>query len=1240
MPLYKDLVQFVPIEIVVELRKADAKAAAKGLVESFVISARMAEQLNTLVVPNLRFDKPADNKGLLIVGNYGTGKSHLMAVISAVAEHADLAKAATNDTVAENMAPIAGRFQVIRGEIGAVTHTLRDIVCGMLEDRLDRLGVSYQFPPDEKPGAGRKARSGNKEAFQELMLAFHARFPDQGLLLVLDELLDYLRTRKDQELVFDLNFLRELGEICKTTRFRFISGVQESLFDNPRFQFVADSLRRVRDRFEQVRIAREDVAYVVAERLLKKTAAQREAIRQHLQAFTPLYGSMNERMDEFVRLFPVHPDYLDTFERVYVAEKREVLKTISGAMQQLMKKQVPGSEPGLLAYDSYWPVLRDNPSLRSLPEVREVIDRSAVLEGRIDQAFTRPQYRPMAKRIVHALSVHRLTTADIYAPIGATAEELRDGLCLHLPSMPEHTAGFLKTIVETVLNEIVRTVSGQFISANRDNGQYYLDLKKITDFDSLIEKKAETLDTEVLDRYYFEALARVMECADQTHKPGFRIWEHEVEWRDRRAGRSGYLFFGAPNERSTAQPPRDFYVYFLQPYAPPPFKDEQRDDEVFFRLVRRDDELEQAVRLYASAREAAAGSSGTNKQVYEKKATERLRDLTAWLRRNMDTAFDVMHQGRVRKFAEVVRGKVPGGEPPSVRELVNLDASALLGAHFENQSPDYPTFSVLVTARNREQAAQEALRWIGGGIKSKQGAAILDALELLDGDQLKPHASRYAKGILDLLAARKPGQVVNRSDVIHDEHGIELWQPFRIEPEFLAVVLAALVHAGDIVLSLPGRKIDAASIDELVRQGITEVVAFKHLDRPRDLPLGALQELFGLLGIPRGLIVNPATRENAVTQLQVEIALRLEKIVAAQGALHAGLLFWGRPVLTPSEEAGWTSRLEGLKAFLESLQPFNSVGKLKNFSHDVEAVAAHRDGVRVSADVDRLRGLLTELGPGTSYLTTAEAVMPPDHPWVTGARRLRDALLAKLADPSERARDGLAREVERQLADAQRGFRQAYLALHLKARLANVDDRRKGELAKDSRLAALQQLRGVDMMPDGQLTQLENELFGMKTCVELAEGDLEKVPTCPHCSYRPIDEPVPAATPSARLDAIDRRLDALLGEWTRTLLANLADPTVSGNIDLLGDRAARKSIQDFMNRKTLPDPVGATFVKALHEILAGLEKVVLDRVALQAALENGGVPCTLDDMRRRFDRHLSDLSRGKDPARVRVVLDA
>ena len=148
-----------------------------------------------------------------------------------------------------------------------------------------------------------------------------------------------------------------------------------------------------------------------------------------------------------------------------------------------------------------------------------------MLESRIQQAFTRPAYKPMALRVIHALSVHRLTTGDIYANLGATPAELRDGLCLYQPGIEElggDPADDLLSQVETVLREIHKTVSGQFISANADNRQYYLDLKKTDDFDALIDKRAESLDSSQLDRYYYEALKRVMECTDQTYVHGLQ----------------------------------------------------------------------------------------------------------------------------------------------------------------------------------------------------------------------------------------------------------------------------------------------------------------------------------------------------------------------------------------------------------------------------------------------------------------------------------------------------------------------------------------------------------------------------------------------------------------------------------------------------------------------------------------------------------------------------------------------
>src|SRR2546428_6962797 len=87
---YSDLVHCEPIESVIQLEQASSPAAVRQLVQTFVVSKRMSEQLCDLVIPNLQFESPLDNKGVLIVGNYGTGKSHLLSMISGLAEYTDM----------------------------------------------------------------------------------------------------------------------------------------------------------------------------------------------------------------------------------------------------------------------------------------------------------------------------------------------------------------------------------------------------------------------------------------------------------------------------------------------------------------------------------------------------------------------------------------------------------------------------------------------------------------------------------------------------------------------------------------------------------------------------------------------------------------------------------------------------------------------------------------------------------------------------------------------------------------------------------------------------------------------------------------------------------------------------------------------------------------------------------------------------------------------------------------------
>ena len=1235
---YRDLIQFDPIETVVQLRDANELTEAQTLVRTYVISEEMGERLVGTVFPNLQFDEPSDNKGLLIVGNYGTGKSHLMSVLSALAEHADLVGMVQNETVAQAAGAIAGKFKVIRTELGSTTRDFREFVCSELEEALFAMGVSYKFP-------ARDQLSNHKGAFGDMMQAFQSEYPDHGLLLIVDELLEYLRTRKDQELILDLSFLREVGEICKNTRFRFVGGLQETLFDNPRFGFVAETVRRVKDRFEQVRIAQTDVKYVVAQRLLKKTAEQQVKIREHLTPFARFYGNLNERMEDYVNLYPIHPDYIDTFGRISFAEKREVLKSLSIAMKQRLDQDVPDNEPGLIAYDSYWATLKENPSFRAVPEIKAVIDCSQVLESRVQQAFTRPAYKPMALRIVYGLSVHRLTTGDIYAPIGASPEELRDALALYDPMVAElggDSADDLRSQVETVLREIHKTVSGQFISSNPDNRQYFLDLKKSDDFDALIEKRSESLEDAQLDRYYYDALKIALECEDQTYLTGYKIWQHDdLEWKERRTTRQGYLFFGAPNERATAVPQRDFYIYFIQPYDPPHYADDHLSDEVFFKLAKRDQNFDDALHLYAAAVDLASTASGQARKNYDDKAGEYLNKVKAWLRDRLTTAFTVTYQGQSKPLLEWVKGKAfSTGSRANTRDMVNLVGASCLAQHFEQDAPEYPVFSVLMTQQNRAQAVEAALRALRGGTRSQQATAVLDALNLLEGDRTDPYQSKYAEYVRNLLAQKGPGQVLNRSELIEDVQGIEYMAPgrYRLEPELVVVLLAALVYSGDVVLAIPGDKFDANNLDALASTAVETLQNFKHIEPPKDWNLPALKALFELLGLAPGLaqLVTQGKVE-PIQQLQSGVTATVNRLVVAQQKLQNGLPFWGKPLLSTPEQDEFRRRLADGKAFLESLQGYSSPGKLKNFRFSAQEVRNRQGGLQTLDEIESLGELTSDLGSLASYLSTAEALLPVDHPWLKQMREVRDGIQSELLDSEKRSQAGFRQQTVQKLAALKQGYIQEYGALHGQARLGANDTSKKERLLGDGRLDSLKRLATIDLMPKGQLMEVQHELGALRSCFALTTAELEAAPTCPHCGFRPANEVVDWPVGSV-LGQVDERLDQMVEEWTKTLLDNLEDPITQANLELLG-QAQRQPVSEFLAKRALPELLSQGFIQSLQDVLSGLDKVVLSIEAVKGALLEGGMPATQEEIKRRFEAYLKEQTKGRDLSKVRIVVE-
>ncbi len=272
-----------------------------------------------------------------------------------------------------------------------------------------------------------------------------------------------------------------------------------------------------------------------------------------------------------------------------------------------------------------------------------------------------------------------------------------------------------------------------------------------------------------------------------------------------------------------------------------------------------------------------------------------------------------------------------------------------------------------------------------------------------------------------------------------------------------------------------------------------------------------------------------------------------------------------------------------------------------------------------------------------SYLSTAEAVLPNGHEWIDEMKAARDEVLAQIGDPGQRGAAAFRQQTQRKLGDLKKAYLQAYLGMHTKARLGVNEDRRKAQLLGDERLKVLQRLSTIDLMPRQHLSDFQNRLAGLKSCFALTEQELGASPVCPHCAYKPAAEPgtVPAR---ALLGKLDDELDKLMDDWTQTLLANLEDPTTRGALSLLKPEP-RKRVDGFMETRALPDPLSQDFIHALREVLSGLVKVSVRTEDLRAALLAGGSPATPAEMKKRFEEYLDGLTKGKEPGKVRIVLE-
>ena len=475
------------------------------------------------------------------------------------------------------------------------------------------------------------------------------------------------------------------------------------------------------------------------------------------------------------------------------------------------------------------------------------------------------------------------------------------------------------------------------------------------------------------------------------------------------------------------------------------------------------------------------------------------------------------------------------------------------------------------------------------------------------------------------------------------------------------VILLALVYNGDIVLNVDGREeLDANTLNQVVMRALKDLMDFRFYKRPRTLPLPLWTSIFEGLGLQPGLIRDENTREEAVKQLQGKVNAQLDQMARLESRVQSGLSVWNTPVFTDrptfTVESGTvvgsnqpdvtlsmselSVGLRGYRKFLEELNKFNTVGKLRNLKFGPTDI---KDGLADHERVERAAELVesvSQIQPLTAYLAEAKANLPPDHPWVERAEAQRKALLDDLRRLAKGEKQVKSNVLTRELEKLKTDYITEYSELHRQLTLGPKADDKRRKLYDDQRLKALEVLVEIDLLSAGggsELSAWKKEIQRMQTCREFHEGLLKDSPTCPSCGLRPILQNA-AVNAEKSLKLMDELLDKTLMRWRQALRTNLGGETVKHSLDAMSTKE-RKPIDAFLAQKDEDPDIPNGFVNAASQALHGIESLTLEVDALLEALKTGGLPTTVDELQKRFNDHIQKKMRGHDARNTRLNLD-
>ncbi|GGK16012.1 hypothetical protein GCM10007962_07930 [Yeosuana aromativorans] len=854
------------VDIDTDLKESDFQ---DELISSYIITEGLEQQVIDFF-DNL--DQP-NHKAVKIIGNYGSGKSHLIGFLISIIAHPEKRKLVKNSKVRAKAEKVSRKFFSVQFELQPVNVDLSYFFFKELEKQIKR-DYNIEIPKYED---GKTLNI--KDHLVSIIDKLKETDASKGLLVVVDEVSDFIQSKEAYQIKRDFQFLRVVAQVCQANDMLLVTSMQEDIYSSPKLKNIAADEDRISQRFQNIIIRREAAKQVIAQRIVAKTTEQKLEIEQKLKPYIEKIEDVGNKQEEYIELFPFTPFLLDLFHELPYFEKRGIIQFAQTELKYVIGKPFPY----FFTFDRIYDILANNPNNRNLEGVYDLVKVVNIVKDKIVGNLEN-KLQENAIKIIKGLAIYSLWSKG---ENGATAKELAERLMI----IPENKAFEAFMQVSLIVKKIREATDGFYLKIVRDEatGNDYFK------FDPAIDGKdpEERIENEIVavggdeskqEEILFEQIQEVLDLTNFKNIPN--VFESEAPWLSVKSFRKGFVIFQRKGQEVSSIESADYVINFISPYskqAPIKYTGNQINIKLDFG---KQENLELIKRIVAI-------KSLKDKNILVAAMSKKLEDTINGYRNPAGIIVPGIKY-RIAKWVTNLSQTTLNDEAISIKSILGKEynnlseiVKELKGKAFDDcfnqQFPEHPKYAENLSSSNITHTlsliADEVVK---GDFRAMSHRAknFMSSLNLLNtnGDP-DVSANKFTQIILTTVDAKK-GKVVD----IEKELVKELGQaPYGVEPEITHFLLLVLTTLGKIALKARGGdEIDITNVREKFRN-ISQFENIVYVIKKDELSYDFAQNLLNALGLNGAAILTEKSRNDAF----VEYKNKVRDILSDIGAVDA-----------------------------------------------------------------------------------------------------------------------------------------------------------------------------------------------------------------------------------------------------------------------------------------------------------------------------------------------------------------